>query len=934
MSEVKPIEELFEQLIEMPSQDERREFVDRVCGDDIEMKNRLEKLAIAHEDAGSFLCDSDGLSETTAPEGDDPVTTQIGRYKLLQKIGEGGMGSVYMAEQKVPVKRRVALKIIKPGMDSRQVIARFEAERQALAMMDHPNIAKVLEAGTTDDGHPYFVMELVKGVPITDFCDKHKLRPAERLKLFIDVCGAVQHAHQKGIIHRDLKPSNVLVAKFDDKPAVKVIDFGVAKATNQELTERTMFTQFGQIVGTLEYMSPEQAQFNQLDIDTRSDIYSLGVLLYELLTGETPFDRKRLRSAAFDEMLRIIREEEPPKPSAKLRSSETLANIAENRRLEPRRLGGLIKGDLDWIVMKALEKERSRRYDSATRFAEDIQNHLDRVVVSARPPSTVNRIRKFYQRNRIFVISSAAMIMGLSIALTAVGLMLKQRINNAASLGEAAMERGLVNALNGNRQKTAIDLQIAKDAGINPHRIAVIEDCLELYADDGKYDVALAKLRQLRTRYDSYTANALTANAALWSGRDFELHYEMLEGLQLRKTAVLDGEMIDLEERIFLGQACLFECGDAIKILEPAYLETKSPVARLLLGQAQMEQAYLDHDRALAKEAFENVHAGWLYLPNSSMARSLRIYSLHLAWNFDLYDLKDHWLEQALELDSRATDDLFGPAKIFAYQFFADAEVPEAAERDWEMVETLPIDVDVVGRILRRSPRKIDSLVEALESRRGEPYTGWNGIPNSLFLLHALNLERHELNRTRIEELDVSAPVLFGIDTRQFALMASLIMDGRNPKATELVEAIDGNKLRVSMQPTRLAEFSSGEMNATDFLSSNSTNSLQKATAELIVATYRLGERNRESAIVHLKRCLDTTIHFQIVALPMRSAICSKQTIRLSSGFSHNERYHHHPLPHRIWRSVGGGSVIAAGLRRASQAGGGSDVEGEPRANA
>src|SRR5207302_229801 len=292
-------------------------------------------------------------------------------------------------------------KDIKPGMDSTTVLARFEAERQALALMDHPNIAKVLDAGTTEMGRPYFVMELVKGIPITKFCDENHLTPKERLELFIPVCQAIQHAHQKGVIHRDLKPSNLLVALYDGKPVPKVIDFGVAKAVGQPLTEKTLVTGFGNIIGTLEYMSPEQAEINQLDIDTRSDIYSLGVLLYELLTGSTPFSKKDLKKAGMLEMLRVIREEEPSKPSTKLSTAEGLPTLAANRGTEPAKLTRLLRGELDWIVMKALEKDRRRRYETANGFAMDVQRYLADEPVLAGPPSAWYRLRKFVRRNRV-----------------------------------------------------------------------------------------------------------------------------------------------------------------------------------------------------------------------------------------------------------------------------------------------------------------------------------------------------------------------------------------------------------------------------------------------------------------------------------------------------------------------------------------------------
>ncbi|HET6325364.1 MAG TPA: serine/threonine-protein kinase [Planctomycetaceae bacterium] len=346
----------------------------------------------------------------------EKVGSVIGPYKLLQQLGEGGFGIVYMAEQERPVRRIVALKIIKPGMDTAQVIARFESERQALALMDHPNIARVLDAGATDSGHPYFVMELVKGVPITEFCDKNHSAPGERLKLFIDVCHAIQHAHHKGVIHRDIKPSNVLVTLHDGVPVVKVIDFGVAKATVQKLTEKTLFTAFGQMLGTPAYMSPEQAEMSGLDIDTRSDVYSLGVLLYELLTGTTPIEAVKLRAAGYAEMQRLIREQDAPRPSTRFsKLGDTATVVAVNRGVDVKRLVQLLSGDLDWVVMKALEKDRNRRYDTPGSFADDVQRYLRDEAIVARPPSTAYKVRKFAQRNRGTVVT-ATLVAGALLA--------------------------------------------------------------------------------------------------------------------------------------------------------------------------------------------------------------------------------------------------------------------------------------------------------------------------------------------------------------------------------------------------------------------------------------------------------------------------------------------------------------------------------------
>ena len=406
-------ETIFTEAMEIADLEARAAFLDRACSGNPDVRVRLDKLLAEHAQAGSFLGNQAPLLLATdirdnVAEGgthDIPAArrvggTAIGPYKLVEVIGEGGMGTVWLAQQQEPVKRLVALKVIKAGMDSRSVLARFEAERQALALMDHPNIAKVLDAGAAPDGRPYFVMELVKGVPITKFCDERRLTPRQRLELFVPVCQAVQHAHQKGVIHRDLKPSNVLVALYDGRPVPKVIDFGIAKAAGQPLTEKTLITGLGAVVGTPEYMSPEQAELNQLDIDTRSDIYSLGILLYELLTGTTPLQHKRVKEAALLEVLRLVREEEPPRPSTRLSTTDELPLIAARRGNEPGKLSGLVRGELDWIVMKALEKDRNRRYETANGFGMDVQRYLADEAVQACPPSVSYRLRKFVRRNK------------------------------------------------------------------------------------------------------------------------------------------------------------------------------------------------------------------------------------------------------------------------------------------------------------------------------------------------------------------------------------------------------------------------------------------------------------------------------------------------------------------------------------------------------
>src|SRR5882724_4329858 len=400
--------QIFSEALRLPPE-ARRDYLDRACAGDENLRCKVQALLRANDRAGRFL---EELPSAFAGERVQQIGAiekpgdRIGRYQLLKQIGEGGWGVVFLAEQKEPVRRQVALKVIKPGMDTKSVIARFEAERQALALMDHPHIAHVLDAGATDSGRPYFVMELVRGIKITDYCDQKSLTTLARLDLFIQVCDAIQHAHQKGIIHRDIKPSNILVTTSNEGKALpKVIDFGIAKATTgQRLTDKTLFTAFEMLIGTPAYMRPEQAELTSMDVDTRSDICSLGVLLYELLPSTTPFDARELLKAGLDEVRRVIRSEEPVRPSTRLSTmmAADLTSVSEHRRSQPPRLIREVRGDLDWIVIKAMEKDRSRRYQTANGLAEDVRRFLKNEVISARAPGTWYRFGKLVGRNRLW----------------------------------------------------------------------------------------------------------------------------------------------------------------------------------------------------------------------------------------------------------------------------------------------------------------------------------------------------------------------------------------------------------------------------------------------------------------------------------------------------------------------------------------------------
>ena len=534
----KHIEAIYHLALEKKSGKERSDYLNSACADDNDLRVSVESLLKAHDKAGDFLespiLDS-GVTLDESPISEGPGTV-IGRYKLLERIGEGGMAVVYMAEQQEPIRRKVALKIIKLGMDTKSVIARFEAERQVLAMMDHPNIAKVLDAGATETGRPYFVMELVTGVSITEYCDKNNLSTKERLSLFIQVCNAVQHAHQKGIIHRDIKPTNVMVTRHEGKPVPKVIDFGIAKAINQKLTEKTLFTRYAHIIGTPAYMSPEQADLGDMDVDTRSDIYSLGVLLYELLTGTTPFSEEELRNAGYIEMQRVIREQEPPKPSTKLSTlGQTLTDIAKYRGATPDVLRKTVRGDLDWIVMKSLEKDRVRRYDTVSALAQDVQRHMSHEPVQARPPSLTYHALKFLRKHRTMLSLTSSILVAITLSLVLTAMYISVERQRRQFRDEHLLSSAQALHAKGRRQEALRQVETILESKTLGREAKLLR--ARLLFEAGLLDDAAAQLEQLLTESSEISGAAHLLLSTVYIGMDpvkAKQHQQRAESLHPR----------------------------------------------------------------------------------------------------------------------------------------------------------------------------------------------------------------------------------------------------------------------------------------------------------------------------------------------------------------------------------------------------------------
>lgn len=859
----------------LPTGPARDAYLAEACRDDPDQKQRVEGLLIADDSTNSLL---DGISDdphaesligSTIEGGSSRENPQesIGQYRLLALLGEGGMGAVYLAEQTHPVKRRVAVKIIKQGMNSGTFVARFEHERQAIAMMDHPNIAKVLDAGCMSGSHPFFVMELVKGIPITDFCNQNRLSPKERLQLFTKVCNAVQHAHQKGVIHRDLKPSNVLVAMYDNEPVPKVIDFGVAKATHQPLTQKTLCTVPGQIVGTWEYMSPEQAILNQLDVDTRTDIYSLGVILYELLTGQTPLNLKALQPEALEERLRRIREEEPSRPSLKIsrvmqtdRQSAGQGALAVYRESDVGSLMKSMRGDLDWIVMRALEKDRSKRYETANGFAAEIQRHLNDEPISFRPPSTWDHLRRTYRRNRGLVQAFGVVVITLCIGVAVTtGLWLYTRTvvadrdNALREWRHELIDRGLEAAFRGDLKSLTESTRKAKDAGAPEDWCLVLEAMGYTFGGDSlKANESLRNALKLNPENGAaITMLAMSRVDNDWNQVEYE---NAITRLDSRDVSIEYGEFEDL----LVGWGYVYiDPRKSVELIDRAKQKRGRawPIADALYAHAAAHHAIDQGEMALALSAVNAGNDAVSALPRNRFAKSVSAFAHIVAWRIAIANESPNVNELKRKCDQLVTEIDLHPDTLFVCEIvsmYADltenGNALNAFSRiyndDWfgacRQAFLYRIGSDRSGFPIDVQARTLEAIASyallALEGKTEEAMEGYQSV------------------------CDVNTAAFGNSHALQIPLLAGKAEFAKDEAERYLLDANGLPDFPFYRAKTRL-EYYSGELSESDLL-----RRVKHSRQGQCYAHYAIGiahwNTDREKAISSFRKCIETDIFF------------------------------------------------------------------------